>query len=128
VNLAPEPLEYAREAKANAAIALRLDPGTRAPRRRKGWSTAWFCSTGTGERELRRAVDLMPQNGPNRNSLGTVLLVRGRFDEAIAGTADGGENGSAHAGSGLGIRYYTWRGGMTSRWRHSCECAICIPT
>jgi len=84
VNLAPEPLEYAREAKANAAIALRLDPSNARAEAAQGLVDSMvLLDWNAGERELRRAVEMMPQNGPNRNSLGTVLLVRGRFDEAI---------------------------------------------
>jgi TolB-like protein/Flp pilus assembly protein TadD len=84
VNLAPEPLEYARAAKANAAIALRLDPANARAEAAQGLVDSMILlDWSAGERELRRAVELMPQNGPDRNSLGTVLLVRGRFNEAI---------------------------------------------
>jgi len=85
LNLAPEPLEYAREAKTNAAIALRLDPASSRAEAAQGLvDSLILLDWTTGERELRRAVALMPQNGPNRTSLGLVLLLRGRFDEAIA--------------------------------------------
>jgi TolB-like protein/Tfp pilus assembly protein PilF len=85
VNFAPEPLEYAREAKNNAAIALRLDPGSARAEAAQGLvDSLILLDWTTGERELRRAVALMPQNGVNRTSLGLVLLLRGRFEEAIA--------------------------------------------
>jgi adenylate cyclase len=85
VNLASEPLEYAREAKTNAAIALRLDPANaRAEAARGLVDSLILLDWSSGERELRRSVALMPQNGPNRTSLGLVLLMRGRFQEGIA--------------------------------------------
>jgi TolB-like protein/tetratricopeptide (TPR) repeat protein len=85
VTFTAEPMEYAREAKANAAIALRLDPTNARADAAEGLVDGMILlDWKTGERELRRAVELMPQNGPNRISLGLNLLVRGRFDEAIA--------------------------------------------
>jgi TolB-like protein len=85
VNFATEPLEYAREAKTNAAIALRLDPASARAEAAQGLvDSLILLDWSTGERELRRAVALMPQNVPNRTSLGLVLLARGRFQEAIA--------------------------------------------
>jgi tetratricopeptide (TPR) repeat protein len=85
VNFAPEPLEYAREARNNAAITLRLDPANGRAEAAQGLvDSLILLDWSKGERELRRAVALMPQNGPNRNSLGLALLARGHFEEGIA--------------------------------------------
>jgi len=85
VNFESEPMEYARQAKENAAIALRLDPTNAIAESSRGIVDSMIMlDWKTGERELRRAVELMPQNGPNRVALGLNLLMRGRFDEAIA--------------------------------------------
>lgn len=85
VNFATEPLEYASEAKANAAIALRLDPLCSRAEAAQGFVDSMvFLDWSKGERELRRAVALMPQSAPNHNWLGTILLAQGRFPEAIA--------------------------------------------
>jgi Tfp pilus assembly protein PilF len=85
VNFASEPLEYASEAKANAAIALRLDPLCSRAEATLGYVDSMvMLDWSKGERELRRAVELMPQSAPNHNWLGTVLIAQGRFAEAIA--------------------------------------------
>lgn len=85
INFAPEPIEYANEAKAYAALALRLDPANaRAEAARGLVDSEILLDWSKGEQELRRAVALAPQSAANRNWLGTVLLARGRFDEAIA--------------------------------------------
>jgi TolB-like protein/Flp pilus assembly protein TadD len=85
VNFAPEPMEYARQAKADAAIALKFDPANSRAEAAQGLvDSLILLDWKTGENELRRAVALTPQNGPNRNSLGLVLLMQGRFEEGIA--------------------------------------------
>jgi TolB-like protein/Tfp pilus assembly protein PilF len=110
VNFAPEPLEYAREAKNNAAIALGLDPANASAEAAQGLvDSLILLDWSKGEQELRRAVALMPQNGPNRNSLGIALLMRGRFEEGIAEQQTAENIDPLIPGVGSALAYYLAR-------------------
>ena len=110
VNFAHEPAGYASRAKADAAIALELDPACSRAYAAQGFvDSLIMLDWNKGERELRKAVELMPQNAGNHRWLGTVLLARGRFPEAIA------EHGTAESldplapGVGTALAYYMAR-------------------
>ncbi|SPF48858.1 hypothetical protein SBA4_40022 [Candidatus Sulfopaludibacter sp. SbA4] len=83
-NLAHEPLEYAKKAKAAAATALELDPTSAPAYAASGMMDSMvLLDWKRGEQELRKAIRLMPQSAIVHNRLGLTLLAEGRFPEAI---------------------------------------------
>jgi TolB-like protein/Tfp pilus assembly protein PilF len=112
VNLSSDPIEYANQAKAAAAKALELD-ATSAP----AYSAIGFVDSlilldwRGGERELRKAIALMPQNAAAHNRLGTLLEAQGRFPEAIAELQKAADLDPLVAAPhvGLGLAYFMSR-------------------
>jgi serine/threonine-protein kinase len=79
--------EYRRKGQAAARRALQLDPTRAQPHASLGLAHTLVQSGpdwAGAERELRRAIDLAPNNATAHNWLGDVLLEQGRLDLAIA--------------------------------------------
>lgn len=111
VNFAGHPLDYAEKAKAAAETAIRLDPASARAYAAEGLvDSTVFLDWRRGEQELRKAVEIAPQDAGAHSGLRVVLTLQGRFEEAIAEgrTVTNLEPLSA-GGVGLGLAYYMAR-------------------
>lgn len=112
VNFAAQPLDYAEKAKAAAETALRLDPTSAHAYVAEGLvDSAVLLNWARGEQELRRAIQLAPQNAAAHSALRLVSLAQGRFDEALAEARKVAnlEPLSAAGAVGIGLTYYMAR-------------------
>ncbi len=111
VNFAAQPLDYAEKARAAAAAALQLDPRSAPAYAAQGLMDGTvFLEWRRGERELRKAIALMPQNPAAHNRLSTVLLAQGRFQEAVAEARIAAKLDPLSAGGvAVGLAYYMAR-------------------
>lgn len=110
VNLASEPLEYAKKSKAAAAKALELDDHSGQAYAALGLvDSAVYLDWKRGEQELRKAVELMPQDLIAHRRLGAVLMTEGRFSEATAELRKVSDLNPLVANVTLGLSYYLAR-------------------
>jgi adenylate cyclase len=80
-----DPLGAANEAIAAAARAIQLDPAAATAYAAEGYAHAMVLNDWKqGEQELRNALRLLPQDAAIHQHLGLVLLVQGRFPQALA--------------------------------------------
>src|SRR5215472_597987 len=80
-----DPLGAANEAIAAAARAIQFDPAAATAYAAEGYAHAMVLNDWKqGEQELRNALRLLPQDAAIHQHLGLVLLVQGRFQQALA--------------------------------------------
>jgi tetratricopeptide (TPR) repeat protein len=80
-----DPLGAANEAIAAAARAIQFDPAAATAYAAEGYAHAMVLNDWKqGEQELRNALRLLPQDAAIHQHLGLVLLVQGRFPQALA--------------------------------------------
>lgn len=107
-----DPVGATSEVDAAAARAIQLDPAAAPAYASEGYAHAMVLGEWKrGEKELRDAVRLMPQDSAMRQRLGLVLLVQGRFPEALAEvrTAAALDPLVPSAGTSIGMVYFMQR-------------------
>jgi len=107
-----DPLDAVPSAKAAAASALQLDPGSAFALAAEGYLDGPVLGNWKqGEDELRRAARLMPQSVAIRQWYGMVLTMQGRFNEGLPElrVAEDLDPLPAAAGTGLGMGYFLAR-------------------
>jgi len=78
------PAESLRQAKAEAALALALDPRTAEAHTALGYALLWSWDLAESERAFQRAIELNPSDATTRFWHAVRLTAEGRFEEAIA--------------------------------------------
>ena len=107
-----DPLGAANEAIAAAGRAIQIDPAAATAYGAEGYVHAMVLNDWKqGEQELRNALRLLPQDAAIHQHLGLVLLVQGRFPEALdeARTAAALDPLVPATGTSVGMVYFMQR-------------------
>ena len=117
-----DPTGAASEASAAAARALQLDPSDAIAYAAEGYVHAMVLDEWKqGEQELRNALRLVPQDASIHQHLGLVLLVQGRFREALAEARTSAQLDplAPATGTSVGMVYFMQRqyGQALAEWR-----------
>lgn len=118
-----DPLGAANEVTAAAARAIQLDPAAATAYAAEGYVHAMVLNEWKqGEQELRNALRLLPQDAAIHQHLGLVLLVQGRFPQALVETRTAAELDPLvpATGTSVGMVHFMQRqyGQALTEWRN----------